>query len=210
MKKCSSCNIDKQESDFPKDKKRKDGLYTYCKSCVSIKSKKSYHSNLIKNRELKKVRARNNKTKNQERNKIWYQENKEHKKEYSNNYRSENQGYYKEYQNKWNKNNPDKVKSKQQKFCKSSKGKLSTRQRNHNHKARLRGAEGKHTYKEWENLKKQFDYTCQMCFKKEPEIKLTRDHIIPISKGGNNYISNIQPLCGSCNSRKKDKILHHD
>ena len=35
----------------------------------------------------------------------------------------------------------------------------------------------------------------------------TRDHVIPISKGGNNTKENIVPACGSCNSKKKDKIL---
>jgi len=68
-------------------------------------------------------------------------------------------------------------------------------------------ARGFFTIGEWELLKKQYSYTCPMCLKKEPEIKLTMDHIIPLSKGGSNYIENIQPLCFSCNSRKETKIF---
>ena len=68
---------------------------------------------------------------------------------------------------------------------------------------------GSHTFDEWEMLKKQYNYTCLCCNKKEPEIKLTEDHIIPVSKNGNDYIENIQPLCGSCNSKKHTKIVNY-
>lgn len=71
-----------------------------------------------------------------------------------------------------------------------------------------RNAEGFHTFEEWENLKEKFNFTCLVCSKKEPEIQLTEDHIIALSRGGNNYIDNIQPLCRSCNSKKWNKIIN--
>ena len=70
-----------------------------------------------------------------------------------------------------------------------------------------RSSEGSHSWEEWKELKKQHNYTCMMCGKKEPEIKLTIDHIVPLSEGGTNWISNIQPLCRSCNSKKWKRLI---
>ena len=75
------------------------------------------------------------------------------------------------------------------------------------HNKRKRAAEGEHSYGEWELLKKQYGYRCPMCLKYEPEIKLTEDHIIPLSKGGSDWIENIQPLCLKCNMKKHDKLI---
>ena len=62
---------------------------------------------------------------------------------------------------------------------------------------------------EWNGMKKFFLFSCLSCQKTEPEIKLTIDHVVPISKGGQDSIFNIQPLCFSCNARKHDKIIDY-
>lgn len=44
---------------------------------------------------------------------------------------------------------------------------------------------------------------CRMCLAKgitEPGDHV--DHIIPLAKGGDNDLSNLQPLCASCHSSK--------
>lgn len=48
-------------------------------------------------------------------------------------------------------------------------------------------------------------YQCQSCGKTQLEAELTIDHIIPLARGGQNDISNLQTLCRGCNLKKK----HH-
>lgn len=64
---------------------------------------------------------------------------------------------------------------------------------------------GTFTAQEWKSLKKFYDYTCLRCGRKEPDIVLCADHVIPLSKNGTNSIENRQPLCIGCNSRKGTK-----
>lgn len=37
-------------------------------------------------------------------------------------------------------------------------------------------------------------------------IMMTRDHIIPVSRGGSNHVSNYQPMCDPCNQCKGNYI----
>ena len=80
---------------------------------------------------------------------------------------------------------------------------------NRKRRAKKMKVEGSHTQGEWELLKKQYGYICPACGRQEPSIILTEDHIIPLSKGGSDYIENIQPLCKNCNSQKYTKIIKY-
>lgn len=73
----------------------------------------------------------------------------------------------------------------------------------HKRRALEMGADGQFSSEEWVLLKKKHGNRCALC---RNDKKLTVDHIIPLCKGGTNYIENIQPLCMPCNSKKWIKI----
>lgn len=74
---------------------------------------------------------------------------------------------------------------------------------------RLKRFGGSHTAEEWETMREKYNHTCPCCKRKEPEIKLTRDHILPLSSKGTDDIKNIQPLCNQCNAKKSTKTIKY-
>lgn len=70
-------------------------------------------------------------------------------------------------------------------------------------------AKGSHTEAQWQSLKSFYNFKCLRCGKQEPEIKLTRDHVVPLIQGGSDLIDNIQPLCARCNSKKNYKHIDY-
>jgi len=67
-------------------------------------------------------------------------------------------------------------------------------------RARERNAEGTFTIRQWNFLKTLFNHRCAYCGCKPK--RLTKDHLIPLIKGGRHSIDNIVPSCVSCNSKK--------
>lgn len=207
MKTCISCGLQKSEADFRKR------LYANntCRDCEKKYKKIKRLENLEEERR-----------KGREREKIRREENPEHVRNVSRLWRENNKDRVSENKRNWNKKNPEKVSEMNRK--KYSKNPLEyikraldwakkkpdkKRAQIDNRKARKYYNGGTYTSNEWEELKRKYDYRCLCCNKREPEIKLTFDHVVPISKGGVNTIENAQPLCLSCNSRKKDKHIDY-
>lgn len=68
---------------------------------------------------------------------------------------------------------------------------------------------GSFTQADWEEMKKLCGYKCLCCNRKEPEISLEVDHVIPFKLGGKHEYSNIQPLCRSCNASKSARFIDY-
>jgi 5-methylcytosine-specific restriction endonuclease McrA len=75
-----------------------------------------------------------------------------------------------------------------------------------NHKARRRTAEksGRLTLVQWQNILERFNHSCAYC--RRADLPLTKDHVIPLSKGGQHTAENIVPACQPCNSTKGNRL----
>jgi 5-methylcytosine-specific restriction endonuclease McrA len=55
-------------------------------------------------------------------------------------------------------------------------------------------------------------YTCQYCGRHQMALKpresLTRDHVIPLSRGGLNDWTNVVTACAPCNTKKANRLPH--
>ncbi len=55
-------------------------------------------------------------------------------------------------------------------------------------------------------------YRCQYCGRHRTELRgrefLTRDHVIPLSRGGGNTWQNVVTACSPCNNRKGNRLPH--
>lgn len=65
------------------------------------------------------------------------------------------------------------------------------------------GANGKFVITSHE-IKRLYSQPCAACNSTE---QITLDHVVPLSRGGRHCIGNLQPLCKSCNSSKKDRLM---
>jgi len=55
------------------------------------------------------------------------------------------------------------------------------------------------TNDEWQENLKYFDYSCAYC---GSDKSITKDHVIPLTKGGTTSKCNVIPACNSCNTSK--------
>ena len=60
---------------------------------------------------------------------------------------------------------------------------------------------------EWLKILEENNFRCFCCG--SDALPLTKDHVIPLSLGGEDREFNIQPLCQICNSEKGDRIIDY-
>lgn len=153
-----------------------------------------------------------------------YRENPERDKEISNRWRQKNPERYKESYQRWKRNNPERTKITTANWRRLNADRVREtkresvrrwRQKNpdgyaaqHNRRrTNETAAGGGYTTSEWRDLVAHYGGKCLCCGR--TDLPLTADHVIPVAKGGSSHISNMQPLCGGCNSKKGTKAIDY-
>lgn len=63
-------------------------------------------------------------------------------------------------------------------------------------------------YKKRFEILKLYNFTCQYCGRKAPEVILHIEHIFPVSKGGTSDMDNLTVACRACNIGKGATLLN--
>jgi 5-methylcytosine-specific restriction endonuclease McrA len=108
------------------------------------------------------------------------------------------------YQANWKKENPERIIEYRRAFNLAVPGRTASYSQNY--KATKRKNGGSYTPDEWNAMIEKYGGHCLACGK---ITKLAADHVKPVSLGGLNIIDNIQPLCKSCNSKKKQDEIDY-
>ena len=176
-KKCTKCGKRKNISQFNNKKSTKDGLTCWCKSCCVEDASR------------------------------WIKENPKRHMVFVKKWQVGHIENIRRATKKWRLSQPDDYRESQRKSSKkyydnhSEKWYLSKFLR----RSRVAKNGGNFTAQEWKALKEFYNLSCLRCGRREPDIKLSPDHVNPVAKGGSNSIENIQPLCVSCNKKKYTK-----
>lgn len=159
-----------------------------CIECTAKKKDKWYQNN--KERATAKTLRwkKDNPKRNSEISRRWRQNNHEKDYEMSRAWRRANLDKHREYCKRWRKNNPDKI-------------------RMQGHRRRANQKQVKSEPYDFGAICNHYGNKCLRCGRKD--VKLTIDHIVPISRNGDDIASNIQPLCLACNSGKRDKSIDY-
>lgn len=67
------------------------------------------------------------------------------------------------------------------------------------------GATGEYSHSQFMSIAHKFGYCCAYC-NTRPD-RLDADHVVPLSRGGSNTMTNLLPSCLLCNSDKRDLSL---
>lgn len=205
QKMCSKCKEIKDAECFGFDPKMTLGLKSRCKKCVAsaMRDTRSANRDFYNARERERNRLNpqprrdsarkyrlNNPEVVRERKREWYYANRELSCARAREWNRKNREKQKENLMVWLAENPNKRKE------------YDSKRRAHIMNAPGNGVSSN----DWKYIIGLFGEKCQKCGRADT---IELDHIVPLVLGGAHDISNIQPLCKSCNCKKSASIADY-
>lgn len=236
-KRCAKCEEVRCIGAYYRRSRSRDGMVHSCKNCLSSQKKKRYRENVEQIKSQSKEYYLKNADRIKSQKKEYYLKNADRIKGQKSSYQKSHsaqihvtkQAYRKAHPeihrkavSKWRRNHSDRVNINSRKHywnnvVQHRRRKLAYQKANPEkmranaarRRTRKTKAGGSYTVAEWQALKAKYNDTCLCCGRREPIIKLTADHVIPVIKGGSSEIGNIQPLCLPCNKSKYNKTIDY-
>ena len=166
------------------------------------------HKDPEKRKQYQKQYHKNNKEKKSKYHKEYYKNNKVKWKDYVESWRKVNHEKMLKQGRKRYQNNREMNLEKIKNYFKTEEGRANHQRAKIKRKTIMGNIINTLTSQEWLDILEEYNYKCAYCgIEFNENILPEKDHIIPISKGGNNTKENIVPSCRSCNAKKGDKIL---
>lgn len=182
QKRCTRCGETKFLTEYAPDRRASDGRCSGCRACAT-KWKRDHPEWVKAYHEKRKLTER-------EKLRAWERGRDREKKNAKN--------------RRYKERNREKMSAQQRDYYRRHPEKVI--QAVEMRRARIAGAEvSDFTRADWERIKVLWNFQCAYCGC-TPDL-LTKDHVVPLARGGNHTASNIVPACHRCNSGKKDKLL---
>lgn len=205
---CKTCLSELPLSDFHKYQRIRGGFSLECKFCKNKKNRQDYDRNCSIYLETRRQRREKDPEKYREYTRQYrIGVNLEKHREANRKWRLANIEKHNEFNRNWSKINYERKKISQYKWVRANPEKNKDIHRRAKYRRRSRSANTRQdlTIIQWQQIKDFYHGKCAFCGKKP--IRLTQDHVIPVSKGGDHTAANIIPLCQPCNSRKGNRDI---
>jgi len=189
-KRCTKCGIEKLLTEFSVHPHSKDGRHSYCKACQAAymqQYRQEHHQEL---REHHRQYDQEHRDERAAHDRQYHKEHPEECQEYHRQCYKEHREEYREHHQQYYQEHPEVL--------------VAARRRR---RALEYSADGSYTTEEFTVLCEYMDWRCTYCGCELTAETVTEDHMIPLSRGGSNYIDNITPACKSCNSKKRNKTV---
>lgn len=183
MKRCSKCAVLKSLEYFQPRRTHSTGREPWCRACVSTQRRDVYHLN----RETRLAQIKAYADLHREESAVYHRERRQRLRDVL---AKQDRLYYEAHREQAAEY------GRQRRALFPEKIRLAHLARTH----RRRSAEGSFTADEWKALCNLYENRCLACGR--DDVGLTVDHVVPLAKGGTNWITNLQPLCRPCNSKK--------